>query len=280
VIVVFIVSGLTTSVEMSRLPVRLMGDLQSIVRKPLTLLIALLYILGAGSAVAYFPREMTAPTTPPPAPPKDEEKQFRDAWDRQPRVDLGISRGTAKVVVVKFNDWLCPSCKGHALLYQPVLDKYEQAQPGAVKYVIKDWPWNAKCNFTLPQTGSGHEASCDASVAVRLARERSKERVMVDWLFANQDSLFAQGRSGAGAQASLEIRRKAEELLGVKDFDREFNAKLMEIRRDVADGSALNVHQTPTFFINGVRIPDGTDLPAQYFDLAIKIELEKSGGKQ
>ena len=103
---------------------------------------------------------------------------------------------------------------------------------------------------------------------------------MVDWIFANQERLFEQGRSGGGAQASQAVRQKAAELLGVKDFDREYGAKLAEIRRDVADGSALNVHQTPTFFINGVRIPDGTDLPAQYFDLAIKIELAKSGGKQ
>jgi uncharacterized membrane protein/protein-disulfide isomerase len=279
VIAVFIVSGLTTSVAMTRLPLRLMGDARSIVRRPLTLLIALLYICGAGSGVALFPREMKAATVPPPPPPKDAQEQFSQAWAMQPRVDLGISPGSAKVIVVKFNDWLCPSCKAYALAYQPVFDRYEKAQPGAVKVIIKDWPWNTDCNFSA-QSIPGHEGSCNAAVAVRLARERGKGEAMVDWLFANQDRLDEQGRSGAGAQAKQDIRSKVEELLGVKDFEREYAARLMEIRRDVADGAALHVVSTPTFFVNGVRIPDGQLLPPQYLDMAIKIELQKSGGKQ
>jgi protein-disulfide isomerase len=264
---------------MSRLPIRLFGDVQAIVRKPLTLLVALLYIVAAGSGVALFPREMKASNVPPPPPPLDAQAQFAQAWAMQPRVDLGISPGSAKVVVVKFNDWLCPSCKAYALAYQPVFDQYEKTQPGAVKVVIKDWPWNATCNFSA-QSIPGHEASCDAAVAVRLARDRGKGEAMVSWLFANQERLDEQGRTGAGAQASHDIRAKVAELLGVKDLDRDYAAKLIDIRRDVADGAALRVVSTPTFFVNGVRIPDGQLLPPQYLDMAIKIELQKSGGKQ
>jgi uncharacterized membrane protein len=278
VIAIFVVSGVTASVALSRLPRRVVADMRAIVGKPVTLFIALLYIGAAGSGVALFPRTMTASAASPPQVAQDDLARFTQAWALQPRVDLGIAAGSAKVVVVKFNDWLCPSCKGHAIVYQPVFDKYEQAQPGAVKYIVKDWPWNTSCNSTLTATAAGHEASCEAAVAVRLARDRSKERAMVDWLFDNQERLIEQGRSGAVAEASQAIRVRLAELIGVGVFEREQAAKLADIRRDVVDGVAQKVDSTPTFFINGVRIPNGQSLPPQYFDLALKIELGKGGG--
>ena len=103
---------------------------------------------------------------------------------------------------------------------------------------------------------------------------------MEEWLLANQQRLFELGTSGKGADVSREIRAKAAELLGVTDFDHEAAAKLADIRRDVADGAALHVDQTPTFFVNGVRIPDGQSLPPNYLEMAIRIELAKSGAKQ
>jgi protein-disulfide isomerase len=193
---------------------------------------------------------------------------------------LGISPGTAKVIVVKFNDWLCPMCKGMALAYQPVLDKYQKSDPGAVKVVLKDWPWNTDCNFKAGRTLPGHEGACSAAVAVRLARDHGKGDAMIDWIFSNQERLDQLGVSGAGAQASQMIRDQVATQLGIKDFDHEAGPKTVDIRRDVADGSALNVTSTPTFFINGVRIPDGQTLAPEYFDLAIQIELKKAGAKQ
>ena len=58
------------------------------------------------------------------------------------------------------------------------------------------------------------------------------------------------------------------------DFDREYALKLPEIRRDIADGGVLGIESTPTYFINGVRLPNGL-MPAEYFELAIKLELAK-----
>ena len=59
--------------------------------------------------------------------------------------------------------------------YKPVLDKFEQSHPGAVKFVVKDWPWNAKCNFN---TGAGRciTGACEAAAAVRMARDRGKAK--------------------------------------------------------------------------------------------------------
>lgn len=276
VIGIFIVSGLTASGGLVRLPARFLSDMRALASKPLLLVVAILYIGGTGSAVALFPRE-GRPQAPPPPPSQDAAANFASAWAKQPRVDLGIPADGAKVIVVKFNDWLCPGCRAYHEAYQPVLDKYAKSNPGAVKYVVKDWPWSATCNFNIASTIHGHEASCQAAAAVRMARDHGKADAMIDWLFANQQRLVGFDLSGDSADAIAAIKAEAASL-GVQDFDLQYPAKVADIRRDVADGGVLGVHVTPTYFINGVRTtsdPRGDNLPAQYFDLAIKLELEK-----
>jgi uncharacterized membrane protein len=276
VIGVFAVSGLTASVAMTRLPARLLSDVKCLAARPVTLVTAILYLAGAASAIAFFPKEpVTAAPAAQAAPPADAEKAFADAWFKQPRADLGIPADGAAVVVVKFNDYLCPSCKFSHLEYEPVFAKYKQSHPGAVRLVVKDWPWNTRCNFHAAGTIPGHEAACEAAAAVRMAAARGKADELIAWLFADQDKLIEMGRRGTGPDA---VKAKAAEMLGVQDFDREYSAKLEEIRRDVADGGALQVQSTPTFFVNGIRaVANGTFLPRAYFDLAIKLELERAG---
>jgi protein-disulfide isomerase len=245
------------------------------------LIIAVLSIGGAATAVALVPREMTQQAAVPPPLTPEERQRFAEAWAQQPRVDPGVPAGTAKVVVVKFNDWLCSACKGMAIEYQPVFDKYQQQAPGAVKYVVKDWPWDSNCNANLIH---GHEGSCQAAAAVRMARDRGKGPAMEEWLFAEQERLVNLNLAGPGAAAV--IRAKAKELLGVADFDREYAAKAIEIRRDVAEGTVLRIQTTPVYFVNGVRTtvaegPQiGANLPAGYLDLAITIELGRGRGSR
>jgi uncharacterized membrane protein/protein-disulfide isomerase len=277
---IFITTGLSASGGLTGMPTRLFNDLRRALAKPAMMVVAILYVLGATSLLAWFPKEARQQAPAPAAVSADVEARFAEIWAKQPRVDLGVPAEGAKVVIVKFNDWMCPSCKAWEQAYQPVLDKYAQSNPGAVRLVFKDWPWNSSCNFKVPQTFVGHEASCDASVAVRIARDHGKAEDMISWLFANQQRLGESGRSGPAA--INEIRAKAVELAGGHvDFDHEYAAKLLDIRRDVTDGSLLNVNSTPTYFINGVRTADerGNSLPVLYFDMAIKCELNRPAAK-
>lgn len=197
------------------------------------------------------------------------DRRFLQAWAQQPRVNLGIPPGGAKVVIVKFNDWMCPGCKVWYQQLKPVLAKY-QATPGAIKYVEKDFPWNAECNTTLAQTIPGHESACAAAVAVRLAAERGKRDAMAEWLYANQPETPAQRRVMLDR-----VKSKTAELAGVRDFPAAYAAKLPEIRKDIADAVAAQVRSTPTYFINGVRAagPDGSTFAPHYVELAIQYEL-------
>src|SRR6185295_10794418 len=111
---IFVVSAMTTSFPLVRVPRRLLGDLRSLAARPLLLVIAVLYFGGVATAVALFPREMqtqTAQTAEVSALPQEEQSRFAAAWAQQPRVNVGIPAAGAKIVIVKFQDWLCPTCK-------------------------------------------------------------------------------------------------------------------------------------------------------------------------
>ena len=201
----------------------------------------------------------------------DLDKRFLDAWVQQRRIDLGVQASGARVVIVKFNDWMCPGCKAWYQMFKPVLAKY-QTPAGAIKYVEKDFPWNAQCNASIQQTIPGHESACAAAVAVRLAAEKGKRDAMAEWLYANQP------QTPADRLTMLDrVRAKAGELLGIKDFASAYTLKVVDVRKDVSDGMAVQVRSTPTYFINGIRAtgPDGGMIPIHYVELAIQHELAK-----
>jgi protein-disulfide isomerase len=200
------------------------------------------------------------------------DKRFLEQWDRQVRVQVPVPPGpAAKVVIVKFNDWMCPGCKYWYETLKPVLAKY-QATPGAIRYVEKDFPWNIGCNSALKQTINGHEASCAAAAAVRLAADRGKREAMAEWLYAHQPQTAAQGKP-----MLEDVKTHASEVLGIKDFVAAYMTKLPDIQKDVADGIASQVASTPTYFVNGIRAanPDGTTYALHYLELGIQRELQK-----
>ena len=196
---------------------------------------------------------------------KDDISKFAAAWAKQPRVTLGIPADGAEVVVVKFNDYQCGACGVTHNAYKPVFEKFEKTNPGAVKMVLKDWPWSAKCNQTLnPAAGEGHSGACDAAAAARMARDQGPEAEvkMRDWLYTHQSTM-----------SPATVKEAAESILGIKDFAAEYERTLPGIREDIALGATLRIQSTPTFFINGVRVDQM--LPPAYVELAIQLELNK-----
>ena len=132
-----------------------------------------------------------------------------------------------------------------------------------MKLVTKDYPLNRDCNDTIGQTI--HPAACDAAVAVRLVPPAKRE-AMEEWLYSHQP-----------AMTSPAVRQAAKDIGQVADFDARYQPTLALVKSDVALGKQLQIRSTPTFFINGVKIEGG--LPAQYFDQAIAIELQRASPK-
>ena len=270
VIGLFLLSGSATRYPMTSFPVRALADLRLLFRTPSALAAALAFVAAAGATVAWFPGQSVATVAAEagagggqaPAPvalTADQITKFEEYLGQQPRVPLLVPADGAAVVVVKFNDYQCPPCRQTFMDYKPVFAKWAKQQPGKVKYVTRDYPLERQCNPFVNQ--DLHPSSCEAAVAVRLAREKGKAEAMEEWVFANQPSLTPAGVKSAVAT-----------IAGVTDFDARFAATLELVKTDISQGSALKVTGTPTFFMNGLRLPG---LRAEYFDAAIAWELRR-----
>jgi protein-disulfide isomerase len=161
----------------------------------------------------------------PPTPPV-----FQIATDDQP----AKGNPNARVTVVEFTDYQCPSCAAT----QPVLEKLVEEYGDRVRFVVRDYPLNM------------HPDARKAAEAAEAAREQGKYWDFTAILFRNQSALkpeqlkqYAQvlGLDRAKFDAALEDGRFGE-----------------KIDRDLIDGQKFGVSATPTFFVNGRRTKDIT----------------------
>jgi uncharacterized membrane protein/protein-disulfide isomerase len=269
VIGIFILSGSGTDLSMRSLPGRAMRDLRALMTSPAALVAVLLFAAFAASAVAFFPRqpeeadgEATATAAAAPqALDATQQAAFETYYKQQPRVPLPVANDGAKVVIVKFNDYMCPPCKQTYLEYKPVLARWQAAKPGLVKLVVKDYPLDPACNPNTPQ--GQHLGACEAAVAVRLARERGRADEMEAWLYQNQSTL-----------SRATARQGAREIGRVTNFEERFPSVVELVKGDITLGTQLRVTGTPTFYINGVKLPG---LRPEFFNAAIEYELKQAG---
>jgi protein-disulfide isomerase len=268
VIGLFIVAGISTTIPMISIPRRLLRDLRTVVTSPVAVVVVLLFLAGAGSAVAFFPHEAVAAIIPgQPAPAaasqtQDQRTEFDKYWETLPRVTVPVPNPGAAVLIVKFTDFQCEYCAASYKGYKSILERYQAEVPGAVKLVSKMYPLQPECNVNVP--GPKHAAACDAAAAWIMARGKGRADAMEDWLYTNQLLLSPSF-----------VREGARTIGMVQDFAAQYPRVLEEIKADAGLGRLLGINSTPTFFINGVKVP-GFMAP-QYFDMAIAYELRKAG---
>jgi len=265
VVGLFLTSGAATSFPMTTLPRRAAHDARVLVRSPLALVLAALFVAGAASTVVFFAHAdavaEASTAAPPSAVPQATATELERFMASAPRTVLIVPREGAKVLIVKFNDFQCPACGDSYLRYKPILAKYEAEAPGAVRVVLKDYPLQKDCNDNLIQTL--HPAACDAAVAVRLATQHNRAEALEDWLYTHQPMMTPPA-----------VRQAARDIGGVSDFDTQYAATMSSVKSDIALGRSLGIKSTPTFFINGVKFEG--EMPPQVFDQAIAYELRNA----
>ncbi|MGE3273518.1 MAG: vitamin K epoxide reductase family protein [Vicinamibacterales bacterium] len=274
IIGLFLVSGGAAKFPLSTLPARASRDLSRLMKSPAAMTAVAAFVAAAVAAIVFFPTEPVAAMAgesggaagdAAPAGAAAEEqatlRQQLEQWlSAQPRVEVANAPADgAEVVIVKFNDYGCPPCKQTFLDYTPILERYAQEQPGKVKFITKDFPLDPECNQFAPN--GSHLSSCEAAVAVRLARETGKADEMERWIFENQATLTPTA-----------IREATRMIAGVTDFEARYPAMLELVKADILQGNQLGVRGTPTFFMNGLQLPG---LQGQYFDAAIQWELRR-----
>ena len=221
----------------------------------------LLLTAGMATILAVFPRASAMAAQEPAYPPLTDQQRadLEKWWSLQPKTDLPIPNDGARVLVVKFSDYMCPACRQTYEWYKPVLGKY--LATGDVRYVVKHFPLEAECN---PHAAMNHYASCEAAAAVIMARPKGTAQKLEQWIFANQQTLTADT-----------VKKAARDIGGIQDFDAQYPRALQEVKLDAGLGGVLKVNSTPTFYINGRKLPNKIMLP-QYFDYLIELALKDS----
>jgi protein-disulfide isomerase len=228
------------------------------------------WLAASVALVAFFPREQvveasaaTQEAAPVPIEALTPEQLTEwKAWlDVQPRVDGAMPSGDTKVLLIKFNDYQCPSCRQTWLLYKDIIERYEQSHPGVFRYDSRDFPLETECGV-----GGGHGAACEAAVAVRMAADKGKKKEAEAAIFQRQSATMSRDDVKQALSEAAQISES--------EFDAQYPKLLEAVRADARLGQSLGVNGTPTFFLNGIRVP--TVRPA-HFDAAIAYMLEKAG---
>ena len=262
VVAIFGMSGGALRIPMTTLPARAAGDARTLARSPVALVVILLLLGGIAAAIGWFPRESAAAAQEQALPPLTGEQRaaLEKWWAVQPKVDIPIPNDGAKVLIVKFSDYMCPACRQTYEWYKPILGKYLAG--GEVRYVVKHYPLEAECNPSAP---NNHYASCEAAAAVIMARSKGTAQKLEQWIFTNQLTLTPDV-----------VKRAAKDVGGIQDFDAEYQHALQEVKTDASLGAMLKIGHTPTFYINGRELVGNTLTPPQYFDYLIELALKDS----
>jgi protein-disulfide isomerase len=166
----------------------------------------------------------------------------------------------APVVLVEFSDFECPYCKEEALvLRQNLLSTY----PKQMRMYFKNYPLQ-----TL------HPWAKAGAIAGRCVYDQKPAVFWEyhDWIFQHQDEITPDN-----------LKSKVMEWAGGKPLDglqlgRCLDTKAGEaaVDKNIAEGQALNVNETPTLFINGRRMVGKIDWPTLRQIIDNEIEYQKT----
>jgi protein-disulfide isomerase len=172
---------------------------------------------------------MNKSSTPEPTKVADAGKLVRDDSHK-------TGTGT-KVTVVEFGDFQCPAC-GAA---EPTVERLISEYNDKATFVFR--------NFPLPQ----HKNAVIAALAAESAGGQNKYWEMHNKLYATQNDW-----SESADPLSFYTKYATDLGLDVNKFTSDVNNKTYQSRIDVdqADGTAVNVQGTPTFFVNGKATAD------------------------
>jgi uncharacterized membrane protein/protein-disulfide isomerase len=271
VVGIFIVAA-KSKAPLGALPSRLGHDLSALGRSTTAVALTIAWLAASVGLILWFPRdqvvtaaEAEAQVQEAPVPVEvlspDIIAELQTWYDSQPRVAEVLPTGGAKVLMVKFNDYQCPSCRQTWALYRDIIAKYEASHPGEFVFQNRDFPLESECG-----AGGYHSAACEAAAAVRMAREKNRHKEVERAIFSRQSADMTRD----DVKEALE---EAGQISGA-EFDERYPKMLEAIRADVQLGQKLEVSGTPTFYINGVKIPS---LRAASMDALIAHALRKAG---
>jgi protein-disulfide isomerase len=134
----------------------------------------------------------------------------------------------ARVVVVEYGDFECPSCKVAATTPSLLMERY----PSQVRFVFRHFPIE-----------EAHPHALMAAEAAEAAGAQGMFWQMYDVLFRNQAHLKAADLHRYASDLGMDMTRYAAEM--------DDHIYLQKVREQVAGGRSSHIRATPAFFLNG-----------------------------
>jgi protein-disulfide isomerase/uncharacterized membrane protein len=146
----------------------------------------------------------------------------------------------AEVVLVEFGDFECSHC---ARLFE-TLSEYTATTDRRVKVIFAHYPIGAACN---PDVQDLHKHACAAATAAECASQQGKFWEYAGQLFANQADLEDDDLGDYATKVGLDITAYEACLRDP--------ATAARIAQDIRLGGEIEITGTPTFFVNGYKVP-------------------------
>lgn len=156
------------------------------------------------------------------------QKATKHTWEALDRTDHIYGPAGAKVTVVEYGDFECPSCY--------------QAYP-AVKIMFKHFGDRIRFAFRHFPLVEVHPHAEMAAEAAEVAGAQKKFWEMHDVLFENQRHLKAANLRQYAQKLELDLERY--------DWEMKEHVYLQRIQEHIRSGEQSGVRATPTFFVNG-----------------------------
>jgi protein-disulfide isomerase len=135
----------------------------------------------------------------------------------------------ARVTVVEYGDFECPSCKVAATTPKLLLERF----PNKIRFIFRHFPLQ-----------EAHPHALLAAEASEAAAGQGKFWPLYDVLFQNQAHLKDKDLHRYAAELGLDMARYTAEM--------DDHIYLQRVRDHIESGRRSHIRATPTFFINGV----------------------------
>ena len=135
----------------------------------------------------------------------------------------------ARVVVIEYGDFECPSCKVAAQTPKLLLERF----PNKVRFVFRHFPLE-----------EAHPHALQAAETAEAAGAQGKFWPMHDLLFRNQAHLKQADLQRHARDLGLDMARYVAEM--------DDHIYLQRVREHIEGGRRSHIRATPTFFIDGV----------------------------
>ena len=143
--------------------------------------------------------------------------------------DHALGSEHARVTVVEYGDFECPSCKVAATTPALLLERY----PNQVRFVFRNFP-----------VAEAHPHALLAAETAEAAAAQGKFWPMYDVLFRHQAHLKSADLQRYARDLGLDMTRFVAEM--------DDHIYLQKVREHIDGGQRSHIRATPAFFINGV----------------------------